>query len=172
MTTPTWALSLAYWLHLLATVIWIGGLASLALLILPVAQRKLDAKAFAIQLEGIQSRLDLLGWFCLAILIGSGLVQMSGNPNYQGFLELSNPWSLVILAKHIVFGGMIGISAFITWGVIPKMRRVVVYQAGLGGSANSEELARILVANRRWIYLNLCLALVVLACTAVARALA
>jgi uncharacterized membrane protein len=114
MTTPTWALTLAYWFHMLPTVVWIGGLATLALLILPVTQRWLDKAAFSSQLEGIQSRLDLLGWFCLATLIGSGLVQMSGNPNYQDFLEIGNPWSLAILLNHTFIGGMIAVSAYIT----------------------------------------------------------
>ena len=172
MTTPTWALTLAYWFHLLATVVWIGGLATLALLILPVAQRKLDQATFASQLEGIQSRLDLLGWFCLATLIASGLIQMSGNPNYQGLLAIENPWSVAILLKHGVFGGMIAVSAYITWGVIPKMRRVVIYGARLQGSNAMEELPRILAANRRWVYLNLSLGVIILACTAAARALA
>jgi uncharacterized membrane protein len=171
MTTPIWALTLAYWFHMLATVVWIGGLATLALLILPVAQRKLDEAAFARQLEGIQSRLDLLGWFCLATLIGSGLVQMSGNPNYQGILEIDNLWAVAILLKHIVFGGMIAVSAYITWGVIPKMRRIVLYGGKLQGSAMAEDLPRVLASNRRWVYLNLGMAVVVLACTAAARAL-
>jgi uncharacterized membrane protein len=171
MTTPAWALTLAYWFHMLATVVWIGGLATLALLILPVAQRKLDEAAFASQLEGIQSRLDLLGWFCLATLIGTGLIQMSGNPNYEGFFEFGNLWSVAILLKHIVFVGMIGVSAYITWGVIPKMRRIVLYRTRLQSDAPAEDLPQILSTNQRWVYLNLGMAVVVLACTAVARVL-
>jgi uncharacterized membrane protein len=171
MSTPTWALTLAYWFHMLATVVWIGGLATLALLILPVARRKLDEAAFASQLESIQSRLDLMGWFCLATLIGTGLVQMSGNPNYEGFFEFGNLWSVAILLKHIVFVGMIAVSAYITWGVIPKIRRIVLYRTRLQGDAPAEDLPRILSTNQRWVYLNLGMAVVVLACTAVARAL-
>jgi uncharacterized membrane protein len=33
MTPAGWALTLAYWLHLLATVVWIGGLTTLAWLV-------------------------------------------------------------------------------------------------------------------------------------------
>jgi uncharacterized membrane protein len=171
MIPPTWALSLAYWFHLLATVIWIGGLATVGLLILPVALTKLDETALASQLEGIQSRLDLLGWFCLATLIGTGLVQMTSNPNYHGFLEVNNLWSLAILLKHIVIGVMIGVSAYITWGVMPKLRRIVIYGTRLHASTATDDLPRILAANRRWVHLNLGLAAVILACTAVARAL-
>lgn len=38
---PAWALALSFWLHLLATVAWIGGLAAIALLVLPSARRSL-----------------------------------------------------------------------------------------------------------------------------------
>ncbi len=39
MTSPSvWALSLAYWLHMLATVAWIGGLVTLCMLVLPAAR--------------------------------------------------------------------------------------------------------------------------------------
>ena len=38
-TTPYWALSLAFWLHMLATVAWIGGLVAVAILVLPGAKK-------------------------------------------------------------------------------------------------------------------------------------
>lgn len=171
MSTPTWALTLAYWFHMLATVVWIGGLSTLALLILPTAQRRLDEEALSIQLEGIQSRLDILGWFSLAVLTGTGLVQMSGNPNYEGLLEFGNLWSAAILFKHIVFGGMIAVSAYITWGVIPRLRRTVLYRRKIQPGSLEEDLAPILKTNRRLVYINLALAVIVLAFTAAARAL-
>ena len=171
MSTPTWALTLAYWFHMLATVVWIGGLSTLALLILPMSQRSLNEEAFSVQLEGIQSRLDILGWFSLAVLTGTGLVQMSGNPNYEGLLEFGNLWSAAILLKHIVFGGMIVVSAYLTWGLIPRLRRTVLYQARLQPGSRQEELTPILRTNRRLVYLNLSLAVIVLAFTAAARAL-
>jgi uncharacterized membrane protein len=171
MTTPTWALTLAYWFHMLATVVWIGGLSTLALLILPLAQRKLDEEAFSAQLEGIQSRLDILGWFSLAVLIGTGLVQMSGNPNYEGLFEFSNPWSAAILLKHIVFGGMIAVSAYLTWGLIPRLRRTVLYRGKIPIQSGRDDLGSILKTNRRLVYLNLSLGIIVLAFTAAARAL-
>jgi hypothetical protein len=52
------------------------------------------------------------------------------------------------------------------------MRRVVLYGTRLQDSAAAEDLPRVLAANRRWVYLNLSLAGLVLVCTAAARALA
>lgn len=48
MTPTGWALTQAYWMHLLATVTWIGGLAALAWLVLPAARRSLERPAFAV----------------------------------------------------------------------------------------------------------------------------
>jgi uncharacterized membrane protein len=165
MSSAALGLSIAYWLHMLATVVWIGGLAALALLVLPAAQRTLDGKAFANLLAGIQRRLDPLGWFCLALLAGTGLFQMSANPNYQGFLATQGTWATAILLKHILFAVMTVLSAYLTWGLLPALRRGALRAAQ--GAAEAERLQR---RNLLLLRLNLILALFVLALTALARA--
>jgi uncharacterized membrane protein len=94
---------------MLATVLWIGGICTLALLVLPAASKTLDAMAYADLLERIQKRLDPLGWLCLVVLAATGLVQMSANPNYQGFIAIQNRWAAAILVKHLLFLVMTGI---------------------------------------------------------------
>ena len=173
MATPFWGVSVAYWLHMLATVVWVGGLAALALLVLPSASRALDSSAFAALLSEIQRRLDALGWFSLLILVGTGMVQMSANPNYSGFLAIDNLWAGAILAKHLVIFVMIGNSALLTWGVLPGLRRAVFRMArSQEGSAKAdlESLQKATRASVRLTRLSLVLAVVVLGLTAVARA--
>ena len=126
MTTPAWALSLIYWLHMLATVVWIGGLSTLAILVLPAASQALDARSYAGLLGKIRRRLDSMSWLSLLVLVGTGLFQMSANPNYQGFLSVSNRWALAILLKHILFLAMTGLSAYLTWGVLPDLQRLAL----------------------------------------------
>ena len=104
---------------MLATVVWIGALAILALLVIPIGQKNLQPDIFNSFLEAILRRLDPLAWLCLAALIVTGLFQMTGNPNYTGFLEISNRWSIAILIKHLIFLGMVGVSAYMTWWVLP-----------------------------------------------------
>ena len=165
--TPAWALSLAYWLHMLATVTWIGGLAAISLFVLPAARRTLDAGAYASFLQTIQKRLDPIAWLSLVILIATGMLQMSANPNYQGFLAIDNRWAAAILAKHLVILIMIGVSAYLTWGLIPRLQRLALRQArGLAGSDDG----RLQKQEVLFLRLNLILGVVVLALTAVARA--
>jgi len=165
--TPSWALTLAYWLHMLATVVWIGSLTALALLFLPAAQQALDSHAFGELLAGLQRRLDPIGWFCLVLLVATGLFQMSANPNYQGFLSITNRWGAAILVKHLLFLGMVAVSAYLTWGVLPKLRRNALRQAQ---GKDTPSAGRLMRQNLALLRLNLVLAVLILALTAVARA--
>jgi uncharacterized membrane protein len=166
MTPPFWALSLVYWLHMLATVAWIGGLAAMVLLVLPAARRSLDTSAYAALLAAIQRRLDPLGWISLLLLVGTGLFQMSASPNYQGFLAISNRWAAAILVKHLVFFVMVGVSAYLTWGLLPRLGRVALRQSRGLEAPEAEQLRH---RETSLIRLNLVLGAVVLALTAIAR---
>ncbi|HSF82645.1 MAG TPA: CopD family protein [Anaerolineales bacterium] len=167
MTTPAWALSLIYWLHMLATVAWIGALSTLAILVLPAARQALEAEAYAALLQKVRRRLDSLGWLCLVVLAGTGLFQMSANPNYQGFLSVSNRWALAILLKHLLFLAMAGVSAYLTWGLLPNLQRLALRLAQGQDVPGSQRLWR---QEATLIRLNLVLGVFVLALTAVARA--
>jgi uncharacterized membrane protein len=150
----------------LATVIWIGGLAALSILVLPAARNSLDGQAYAGLLGSLQRRLDPLGWFSLVLLIGTGLVQMSANPNYEGFLAVNNRWAIAILLKHIFLLGMAGISAAMTWGVLPGLRRAALLQARGQETPQADRLYR---REASLLRLNFILGIVILALTAVAR---
>jgi uncharacterized membrane protein len=54
LVTPAWALALSYWLHMLATVLWIGSLSALVVLVLPAARSSLDATGYATLVGQIQ----------------------------------------------------------------------------------------------------------------------
>ena len=151
---------------MLATVLWLGSLASLSLLVLP-ALRKVDVKSQGILLEAIQKRLDSLGWFCLALLLVTGMFQMSANSNYEGFLALRGTWAISILIKHIFFGLMIVVSAAQTWWLLPNIQRAMLRQQKLGDEV---EITLLRKREALLLNLNLILAILILGMTALARA--
>lgn len=165
--TPLWALSLAYWLHMLATVVWIGGLTTLVLFVLPVAQGSLGAQDYADFLNRVTRKLDPLGWLSLVVLVGTGLFQMSASPNYAGFLVIDNRWSVAIFVKHLVFGVMIAVSAYLTWGILPALRRLALRRAA---GQDTPEAASLSKRETQLLRLNLILGVLVLGLTALARA--
>lgn len=167
MSIPFWALSAAFWLHMLATVGWIGALATAALLVLPAARRSLEAEAYANFLADLRRRLDPLSWLSLLTLAATGMFQMSANPNYQGFLAIANRWAAAILIKHIIFFIMIALSAYMTWGILPRLQRIALRQArGL----EAFEADSVLRQETLLMRLNLILSAIVLGLTAIARA--
>lgn len=166
MATPIWALSIAYWLHMLATVLWIGGLAALSIIVLPAARKVLDPGAFAALLAGMQKRLDPLGWFSVIVLLASGMLQMSSSPNYDGVLSIQGVWAGSILIKHILFGLMVLISGYITWGLLPALKRAALLQARDKDDTNAQTLQ---VRETFMLRLNLILGILVLLMTAIAR---
>lgn len=162
MSIPPVALLLSFWVHMLATVVWLGSLAALALFVFPSMQRNLSATQYARGLVSINRRLDPLGWFCLGILTFTGLLQMDSSPSYQGLLVVANSWSQAMCAKHIVFFGMIAISGYLTWQVAPALQRATISRGGVAQSA-------VLVRFQRLVVINLLLGLLVLVFTALAR---
>lgn len=166
MTTPIWALSIAYWLHMLATVLWIGGLAALSLIVLPAARKALDPSSYADFLTALQKRLDPLGWFSVIVLLASGMLQMSSSPNYEGFLTIQGLWASSILVKHVLFGIMVLVSGYITWGLLPALQRAAILQARGKDPADFQNLQKREVFLLR---LNLILGVFVLLLTAIAR---
>lgn len=163
---PSWALALTYWLHLLATVAWIGSLAAISLLVLPAATRTLKPSDQLAFISAMQGRLEPIAWFSLSLLVVTGLIQMSVNPRYDGFLSTSTQWSVSILTKHTLVAIMIAVSATQTWEVLPAIRRTLMKKE----KASPEELAKL---NRREAILlrvNLLLAVLILLATAFARA--
>jgi uncharacterized membrane protein len=164
---PAWALALTYWLHLLATVTWVGSLAGVSFLVLPAMKRALSPDTQLVFIEAMQKRLEPIAWFSMMLLVLTGLFQMSVNPHYDGFLSLSTQWSLSILTKHILGIVMVVVSAIQTWEVIPAIRRAIVRSKK---SANSQELNSLRQREILLLRMNFGLSVLILLATAFARA--
>ena len=167
-TPPTWAVAFVFWLHMLATVAWLGGLAAIAILVLPAAKAVLQPAQQLAVINGIQKRLEPLAWFSLAILIVTGLFQLSVNPHYDGFLSTTGQWSIAILTKHSLVVIMVVVSAIQTWEVLPAIRRGLVRIEK--GAADEEEVKRLQRRENLLLRLNIGLSILILAATAFARA--
>ena len=163
---PSWVMAIFFWLHMLATVTWIGSLAAINLLVLPASQRTLKLADQLSFIAALQKRLEPLAWFSMGLLVVTGLFQMSANPHYDGFLSTSTQWSLAILVKHSLSAIMAVVSAVQTWEVLPAIHRTLMKKE----TAKADELARL---QRREVILlrtNLLLSALILGATAFARA--
>ena len=166
MTTPSaWILAILYWLHMLATVTWIGSLAAINLLVLPASTRTLKLVDQLSFLAAVQKRLEPLAWFCMGLLLVTGLFQLSTSPHYDGFLNTSTQWSLAILVKHGLAILMVVVSAIQTWEVLPAIHRTLMKKE----KAGEDELAKLQKKELLILRLNLLISALILAATAYAR---
>ena len=166
MTTPSaWVLAIIYWLHMLATVTWIGSLAAINLLVLPASTRTLKLVDQLSFIAALQKRLEPLAWFCMGLLLVTGLFQLSTSPHYDGFLNTSTQWSLAILIKHGLAIVMVVVSAIQTWEVLPAIHRTLMKKE----KAKDGELAKLQKKELLILRLNLLLSALILAATAYAR---
>lgn len=171
---PGWVLATLYSLHLIATVVWVGGLFVQAVIVWPAARASLGP---GLLLSDVQARwrrvFNPLAWLSLAVLIGTGMFQMSADPNYHGALVIDTPWSVAMVVKHIAALGMAALGAFSQAVVQPEIARTQLQlrrsRAGAdpatGMSAGASPLER---REMQLLWLNLGCALIVLICTAIA----
>ncbi len=165
---PAWALALTYWLHMLATVVWIGGIVVTNFIVLPLSRSMLTETAYFSFYERLLRRLQSIGWIALAVLTATGLFQMSAHPAYQGFLVIESPWAVAIFLKHVVVAGMVLVGVGMMWGVMPQLSRLN-YLLTTGKKMDETTRGQL---HRRLIWLwrlNLVLSVVVLLFTAWAR---
>lgn len=162
---PDWALALTFWIHFLAAVTLVGSLVATSILVLPAA-RSLGPLDQLNLIAAIQKRMEPAAWFSLSLLIVTGLFQMSLNIHYNGFLSVSNQWTIAILVKHILVVTMIVVSAVQTWDVLPTIRRLLLRK----DKASQEEALKLQDRAAWLLRANLILAILILGATAFMRA--
>lgn len=162
-----WVLTLSYWIHLIATVIWLGGLVVMAFIAWPALQRQTLQ-----QNQWIDLQKQLNPWIngSLILLLITGFVQMTNDPNYTGFLNIDSLWAGALLVKHIAIVGMILIALYSQAVIQPNMARVKILSQKNPATAATEQDA-LLAQEIKLLRLNLFCAVLVLLFTAVATAI-
>ncbi len=162
----TWILAASYWFHLLATVIWLGGLTTLALAAWPAWRA---GSLTTNQWLAFQQRLTPYANGSLVVLWVTGFIQMTNDTHYTGFLSVDSTWAWAILLKHLAVLGMMGIEVYWQWRVYPAIARRQLL-AGKMRAADSAESAAHLQQEQRLLRLNLACAILVLLLTGIATA--
>lgn len=161
-----WILALSYWIHLLATVVWLGGLAVMGLVAWPaLRQQTLQDN----QWLALQKRFTPWVNASLVLLLVTGFVQMTNDPNYEGFLQVNTLWAQAILVKHLAVVAMIIVGGIVQLRVHPAMDRLALLAEKRPQLADEEQRA-LQRREVRLLQLNMVCAAAVLLFTAIATA--
>jgi uncharacterized membrane protein len=161
-----WTLVFSYWIHLLSTVIWFGSLVVMAFAALPALQkRSVTANGWL----SIQKQVTPWANISLVLLLITGFVQMTNDVNYNGFLTIDSTWAWAMLVKHIAFGLLATVTAYLQFGLYPAAARLALLAEKRPNLAQPEK-EKLAQREKQILWLNLSCAVTILFCTAVATA--
>ena len=112
----------SYWMHLVATIIWIGGITFILFIAMPSSRQVLGADAGKLMGE-IAKRFTPLANYSIAFLVITGIVLAGLNKEFSGFGILKNNWTMVLTLKHILVFGMVSIHFYRGLVLAPKIKR-------------------------------------------------
>lgn len=116
-------LSIVNWLHLMATVVWIGGMVTNVLAILPTAKETLEPPVMGRFMGGFVKRSRPIIYTSMAVLVVTGGLMMTLNENYTGMLNFDNIWAVSLLVKHILVVVLIILAVYTLQVIFPKIGR-------------------------------------------------
>jgi copper resistance protein D len=113
------------WVHVSAAVVWIGGMAMVALVIAPVlAPRDASSRPspdHAELLRAMGERFSQVSWVCIVVLVMTGILNL---------VHLAIPWDVLfttrfgelLIVKWCFVAGMIGLSSYHDFIAGPRLR--------------------------------------------------
>lgn len=101
-------LLMASWLHLIATVMWIGGTGFVLFIAIPSSRKVMGADAGKLMTE-ITKRFTPLANYSIALLLVTGSALAVLNDRFSGSAVFENRWIVVLAAKHVLVFTMIAL---------------------------------------------------------------
>ena len=118
-------LALSHLLHVLGTVVWIGGILMTLLVILPGAKAALESAPMVGKLmKEVAKRFTPLANISILILIATGIIIFYYDKNYTSFLDTKNRWNALIAIKHFLVAIMIIIHFYRGFLLNPRIGRL------------------------------------------------
>ncbi len=161
-----WILAASYWVHLLATVVWLGGIVLMAFIAWPaLRQGTLNAN------QWFQLQKRFLPWInaSLVVLLITGFIQMTNDEHYTGFLAIDSVWAWAMLLKHVAYIGMVALTVYMQFVLYPAMERTALLARSHPETAAAES-DKLTAREIRYLRLNVVAAMIVLLFTAIATA--
>ncbi|VVB95363.1 Copper resistance protein D [uncultured archaeon] len=106
------------WLHYLATVMWIGGMA-FNILVLRPSMMILDQNQHPILGNKVLKRFIIFAWLSIAVLVLTGISITYNRIAFEDIL--STTYGIVLLSKHIVTLIMVLIVAWVSFVLSEKL---------------------------------------------------
>jgi len=111
-----------YWIHLAATVLWIGGILFIIFIAIPSSKQVLGAESGKL-MGDISKRFTPLANYSIILLFVSGIVLAGLNKQFSGVSILESNWTMVLILKLVLFFSMTAIHFYRGLVLAPKIMR-------------------------------------------------
>ena len=156
-----WILVLSHFIHVMGTIIWIGGILMTLLVILPGAKTALESQPMVGKLmKEVAKRFTPLANISILLIIITGIIIFYYDKNYTSLLDLENRWIVVIALKHLFVVIMIIIHFYRGLILNPKIERI-------SSQPNETQTSRLKKISLDLVKINFALGIIVLLLTAV-----
>ena len=120
---------LSVFLHIVAAIIWVGGIAFLVLVLVPWLRRNGKSMAPSF-LRDTGLRFRKVGWHCFAVLVLTGSFNLwVRGVSWKSFLDpqwRSSPFGHAVLAKLALFAAILSVSLVHDFMVGPQATRALL----------------------------------------------
>ena len=114
-------LGLVKFLHDLFTATWIGGLFTLAIVVLPSIKKTMGMNPESKKLiMTIRKRLNGIVWISIIGLLVTGILLSNSSPLFSGLFSIADEYAILLTIKHIVIALMV-IIVLVRGHVLPRM---------------------------------------------------
>ena len=111
-----------YWIHLVATVLWIGGIIFILFIAIPSSRQVMGAESGKLMGE-ISTRFTPLANYSIILLFVSGIVLAGLNKQFSGVGILESNWTMALIPKLVLFVSMAAIHFYRGLVLAPKIMR-------------------------------------------------
>lgn len=112
------------WLHIMATVVWIGGMFTNMVILRPVLAKTLapaDAGRF---MGALMKRFRAVVYASIVLLGVTGIPLKIINENYVSIINFENSWEIVSFVKHVCYGILVLLAVYMFEVLAPRMGRL------------------------------------------------
>lgn len=115
-------------LHILAAVVWIGGMIFLGVVLVPVLRQRRGTGDYAELISRTGTRFRNVGWVCLGILVVTGFVNVGRWVDHSRLASAelwASPWGRILAVKLAFVAVALLLSAVHDFIVGPRATRVL-----------------------------------------------
>lgn len=112
------------WLHIMATITWIGGMFTNFIILRPALGKALSPADAGKLMGVVMKRTRIVVYISIVVLGVTGIPLKIINENYISIINFENSWEIVSFIKHLCYGILVLLAVYTFEVLAPKMGKL------------------------------------------------